>query len=77
MVGFATRKFSLRWFLALLHQLHPLQTSVPVLADNDVVVHGDAQRRSDGDNRLRHLHVRRRRRRVAGRMVVQESAMID
>ena len=44
-----------------------------VLADDDVVVHGDAERRGDVDDRLCHLDVGLRRRRVAGGMVVHES----
>jgi hypothetical protein len=46
---------------------------MPVLADNDVVVHGDAERGGDVDDRLGHLDVGLRRRRVAGWMVVQET----
>jgi hypothetical protein len=44
-----------------------------VLADDDVVVHGDAEGLRDLDDRLRHLDVRTRGRRVAGRMVVHEA----
>ena len=39
-------------------QLHPLQARMPVFADDDVVVHGDAERRRDVDDRLGHLDVR-------------------
>ena len=46
---------------------------MPVLADDDVVVHGDAERGGDIDDRLGHLDVGLRRRRVAGGMVVQET----
>src|SRR5215475_5921645 len=53
-------------------QLQPLQARVPVLADDDVVVHGDAERLRHLDDRLRHLDVGARRRRVAGGMVVDE-----
>ena len=44
---------------------------MPVLADDDVVVHGDAEWRCDVDDRFRHLKIRLRRRRIAGGMVVQ------
>ena len=44
---------------------------MPVLADDDVVVHGDAEWRCDVDDRFRHLNIRLRRRRIAGGMVVQ------
>jgi hypothetical protein len=40
-----------------LDQLHPLQTRMPVLADDDVVMHGDAERRGDIDDRLCHLDI--------------------
>ena len=43
-----------------------------VLADNDVIVHGDAERTRDIDDRLGHLDIRLRRRRVAGGVIVQE-----
>ena len=46
-------------------------------ADDDVVMHGDPERLGDVDDRFRHLDVGLRRRRIAGGMVVQESAMID
>jgi hypothetical protein len=51
-------------------QLQSLQTRMPVLPDDDVIVHRDAQWRGDIDDRPRHLHIRLRRRRVAGGMVV-------
>jgi hypothetical protein len=35
-----------------LDQPHPLQARVAVLADDDVVVHGDAERGGDVDDRL-------------------------
>ena len=56
-----------------LHQPHPLQTRMPVLADDDVVMHGDAERGGDIDDRFRHLDVGLRRRRVAGGVVVQDA----
>jgi hypothetical protein len=46
---------------------------MPASADDDVVVHGDAERGGDVDDRFRHLDVRLRRRWVAGRVVVQQS----
>ena len=52
--------------------LNPLQARVPVLADNDVVMHGNAKGRGDTDDRLGHLDVGLRRRRIAGGMVVHE-----
>jgi len=42
------------------------------LADDDVVVHRDAEPLCDIDDRLRHLDVGARRRRVAGGMIVQD-----
>jgi hypothetical protein len=54
------------------HQLHSLQARTPVLADDDVVVHGDAERGGDVDDRLRHPDVRLRRRRVATGMIVHQ-----
>ncbi len=44
---------------------------MPVLADDDVVVHGDAERGGDVDNRLGHPDVGLRWRGVARGMVVQ------
>ena len=46
-----------------------------VFADDDVVVHGNAERGRDIDDRLGHLDIGLRRRRVAGGMVVQETTM--
>ena len=54
------------------NQFQPLQAGVPVLADDDVVVHGNAERAGNGDDRLRHLDVGARGRRVAGGMIVDE-----
>ena len=45
---------------------------MPVLADNDVIVHRDAQRPGDVDDRLGHVDVGARRRRIALRMVVHQ-----
>ena len=46
-------------------------------ADNDVVMHGDAERVGDIDDRLGHLDVGLRRRRVAGGMVVHDPALLE
>ena len=58
-----------------LNQLHPLQTRMPALADDDVVVHGDAERAGDVDDRLGRLDVRLRRRWIAGGMIVQQTTV--
>src|SRR6266436_6021981 len=58
--------------LVPLNQLQPLQTRMPVLADDDVVVHGDAERRGDVDDRAGHLDIGLRWRRIAGGMVVHQ-----
>lgn len=47
---------------------------MPAFADNDVVVHGDTERVGDADDRLGHLDVGLRRRRVARGVVVQQAA---
>jgi hypothetical protein len=62
-----------RWLRAgyELHQLHGFQTGMPVLADDEMVVHGDAERARDVDDRLGHLDVGARGRRIAGGMIVQ------
>ena len=57
------------------NQLQPLEARVAVLADDDVVVHGDAERAGDVDDRLRHLYVGVRWRRIARRMVVQQTTV--
>jgi hypothetical protein len=46
---------------------------VPLLADDDVIVHGDAERRGYGDDLLRHLHIGVRRRGIARRVIVEDS----
>ena len=56
-----------------LNQPHPLQTRMPVLADDDVVVHGNAEGTCDIADRLGHLDVGLRRRRIAGGVVVLDS----
>jgi hypothetical protein len=42
-----------------------------VLADDDVVVHGNAKRSCDVDDRFGHLDIGLRRRGIAGRVIVQ------
>lgn len=46
-----------------------------VLADDDVVMHGDAERLGRLDDLLRHQNVGARGRRVAGRVVVDKSTI--
>lgn len=46
---------------------------MPVLADNDVIVHRDAERLGDVDDRLGHIDVGARGRGVATRMVVHDA----
>ena len=48
---------------------------MPVFADDDVIMHGDAEWRGDVDDRLGHLDIGLRRRRIAGGMVVHQSTM--
>jgi hypothetical protein len=55
------------------NQLQALQTGMPFLADDDVVVHGNTKRLRHGDDLLRHLDVRARRRRIAGGMIMQDA----
>jgi len=45
---------------------------MPLLADDDVVVHGDAERLGDSDNCLRHLDVRAGRSGVSRWMIVHQ-----
>ena len=54
------------------HQLQALQAGMAELADDDVIVHGDAERLGDIDHLLGHLDIGGGRRRVAGRVVVDE-----
>jgi len=46
---------------------------VSLPADDDVIVHGDAERASQGNDFLGHLNVGMRRRRIAGRVIVQDA----
>ena len=50
---------------------------MPVLADNDVIMHRYAERPGDVDDRAGHLDVRLRWRRIAGRMVVHDPALLE
>ena len=50
--------------VASLNQLQPPQARVPLLADDEVIVHGDAERLRHLDDLLGHLDVRARRCRV-------------
>jgi len=60
--------------LALLsNQLQPLQTGVAFLADDDVIVHGDAERGRHRDDLLRHLDVRAGGSWVSRGMIVQDA----
>lgn len=43
-------------------------------ADDDMIVHRDSERRRDIDDRLGHLDISLRRRRVAGGVVVHDTA---
>ena len=52
------------------NQLQPFQARVTVLADDDVIVHRNAERAGNVDDGLGHLDIGLRRRRIAGRMVV-------
>jgi hypothetical protein len=56
-----------------LDQFEALQARMAVATDDDVVVHRNAERLDHGDDLLRHLDVGARRRRVAGRMIVQDA----
>ncbi len=60
---------------ARLHQFHALQAGMPVLADDDVIMHGDAERLGDVDDRFRHLDVGLRRRRIATGVIVHETSI--
>ena len=57
------------------NQLQRLQARVSVLADDEVVVHRDAERACDLHDRLRHLDVGARRCRIARGMVVQNQTV--
>ena len=63
--------------LTSLDQLQSPQTCVPVLADDDVVVDGNAERGGDLDDRLGHMDIGLRRCRIATRMVVHDPALLE
>jgi hypothetical protein len=50
---------------------------MPVLADDDVVVDGNAERGGDLDDRLGHMDIGLRRRRIAGGVVVHDPALLE
>ena len=58
-----------------LDQLQSLQAGMPVLADDDVVVHGNSQWLRDFLDRLRHLDIGARRRRVAGGVIMEKQTI--
>jgi hypothetical protein len=47
---------------------------MPASSDDNVVVHGNAERGCDIDDRFRHLDVGLRRRRIAARVMVHQAA---
>ena len=55
--------------------LQRLEARVPVLADDEMVVHRDAEGARDLDDRLRHLDVGARGGRIARGMVVQNQTV--
>jgi len=48
-----------------------------ILADDDVIVHGNSERLRDRLDLLRHLDIRPRWRRIAGRMIVQRPTQFN
>jgi hypothetical protein len=50
---------------------------VSLLADDNVIVHGDTERLRHGDDLLRHLDVGVRRRRVGRGVIVQERILLS
>jgi hypothetical protein len=50
---------------------------MPVLADDDVVVHGNAERGGDLDDRLGHLDIGLRGRGVAAGVIVHQSTLVS
>ena len=59
-----------------LYQPQPLEARVPVLADDDVVVHRDAQWLRHRGNLKRHRDIRLRGRRVSGGVVVHQTTAL-
>lgn len=56
----------------LLNQPQSPQARVAILADDDVIVHGDAERLRYRDDAVRHVDVGARGRWIAGGMVVHQ-----
>jgi hypothetical protein len=50
---------------------------MPILADDDVIMHRDPERRRNLHDRLRHLDIGDRRRRIAGRMIVDRPTVLS
>lgn len=61
--------------LPRLDQLQALEARMPFLANNDVIMHGYAERARDLADRLRHLDIGPRRCRIAGGVIVQDSQL--
>src|SRR5262245_15067969 len=57
------------------HQLQRLETRVPILADDEVVMHGDAERARDLDDCPRHVDIGARRGGIAGGMIVHDKGV--
>jgi len=57
-----------------LNQPEPLEAGVAFLADDDVVVHGNAQRFGDIDDRLRHLDTDRAIKGIVGKRLTYRTA---
>jgi hypothetical protein len=55
-----------------LHQLQTPQARVPILADDDVIMHHDSEWGGDVHDLPCHLDISRGRRRIAGRVIVHE-----
>ena len=55
-----------------LNQLQSLHADMPVLADDDVIVHGYPERAGDVDDRLCHVDIRLRGRRIARGVVMHQ-----
>ena len=62
---------------ARLDQHEPAEAGVALLADDDVVVHHDAERLRGSDDLLGHLDVGARRRRIARGVIVHERDRLD
>ncbi len=61
--------------LGELHQLQPAQARMPVLADDNVVMHRDPERSGDVHDLPRHLDIDRGRCRIAGGMIVHRTTL--